>query len=75
MAEQPDGPVRPSSGAYVQHLVFRVRDLEKAHDFYTRILGFEQCAAVDSAEEEVEQPLPRCGVVEHVAHERGLRRL
>jgi len=31
----------------VQHLVFRVRDLEKAHDFYTRILGFEQCAELE----------------------------
>ena len=28
MAEHADGPVRPSSGAYIQHLVLRVRDLE-----------------------------------------------
>lgn len=47
MGEHAEGPVRPSSGAYVQHLVFRVRDLEKAHDFYTRILGFEQCAELE----------------------------
>jgi catechol 2,3-dioxygenase len=47
MAEQAKGPVRPSSGAYVQHLVLRVRDLEAAHEFYTHILGFEQCAELD----------------------------
>ena len=47
MADHTDGPVRPSSGAYIQHLVLRVRDLEKAHDFYTRILGFEQCAELE----------------------------
>ena len=34
MAEHADGPVRPSSGAYIQHLVLRVRDLEASHDFY-----------------------------------------
>ena len=38
-----DGPVRPSSGAAVQHLVLRVRDIEASHHFYTRILGFEKC--------------------------------
>jgi catechol 2,3-dioxygenase len=32
---------------YIQHLVLRVRDIEVAHDFYTRILGFEQCAALE----------------------------
>ena len=47
MGDHIDAPVRPSSGAYVQHLVLRVRDLEKAHDFYTRILGFEQCAELE----------------------------
>ena len=47
MAEHTDGPVRPSSGAYIQHLVLRVRDLEVSHDFYTRILGFEQCAELE----------------------------
>ena len=47
MAEHADGPVRPSSGAYIQHLVLRVRDLEASHDFYTRILGFEQCAELE----------------------------
>ena len=36
-------PSRASAGARVQHLVLRVRDLEKSHDFYTRILGYEQC--------------------------------
>jgi catechol-2,3-dioxygenase len=44
MTSQASGPTRPSSGAYVQHLVLRVRDLEVAHRFYTEILGFEQCA-------------------------------
>ena len=43
------GPVRPSKGAVVQHLVLRVRDIEKSHHFYTEILGFEQCAALDPA--------------------------
>jgi catechol-2,3-dioxygenase len=41
------GPVRPASGPVVQHLVLRVRDLEKSHVFYTEILGFEKCAALD----------------------------
>jgi catechol-2,3-dioxygenase len=50
MAEaQKTGPERPSSGVVVQHLVLRVRDLEKSHDFYTRILGFEQCGELDPA--------------------------
>ena len=47
MADQPAGPTQPSSGAYIQHLVLRVRDLEASHDFYTRILGFEQCAELE----------------------------
>jgi catechol 2,3-dioxygenase len=47
MADRPEGPTRPSSGAYIQHLVLRVRDLGTAHDFYTRILGFEQCAELE----------------------------
>jgi catechol-2,3-dioxygenase len=42
-----DGPVRPSSGAAVQHLVLRVRDIEASHRFYTEILGFEQCGQLD----------------------------
>jgi catechol 2,3-dioxygenase len=32
---------------YIQHLVLRVRDIEVAHDFYTRVLGFQQCAALE----------------------------
>ena len=40
---QAAAPSRASVGARVQHLVLRVRDLEKSHDFYTRILGYEQC--------------------------------
>ena len=44
-----EGPVRPSSGAAVQHLVIRVRDIEASHRFYTEILGLEQCAALDPA--------------------------
>jgi catechol 2,3-dioxygenase len=42
-----EGPVRPSSGAIIQHLVLRVRDIETSHRFYTEILGFEQCAELD----------------------------
>ena len=34
MADHADGPTRPSSGAYIQHLVLRVRDLESC----TRLL-------------------------------------
>jgi catechol-2,3-dioxygenase len=41
------GPVRPTAGPVVQHLVLRVRDLPKSHVFYTEILGFEQCAELD----------------------------
>ena len=40
-------PNRPSAGAAVQHLVLRVRDIEKSHRFYTEILGFEQCGELD----------------------------
>ena len=47
--EHNSGPVRPSSGAVVQHLVLRVRDIEASHRFYTHILGFEQCGALDPA--------------------------
>jgi catechol-2,3-dioxygenase len=43
------GPTRPSAGPVVQHLVLRVRDIEKSHLFYTEILGFEKCAALDPA--------------------------
>lgn len=42
------GPVRASGGVAVQHLVLRVRDIDKSHHFYTEILGFEQCGALDS---------------------------
>jgi catechol-2,3-dioxygenase len=41
------GPTRPSAGPVVQHLVLRVRDIEKSHLFYTEILGFERCASLD----------------------------
>lgn len=42
-----DGPVRASAGVAVQHLVLRVRDIAASHRFYTEILGFEQCGALD----------------------------
>lgn len=42
-----DGPVRASAGVAVQHLVLRVRDIQASHRFYTEILGFEQCGALD----------------------------
>jgi catechol 2,3-dioxygenase len=35
----PSGPVAPAG---VNHLVLNVRDMERAHDFWTRILGFRQ---------------------------------
>lgn len=38
---------RPSTPANVNHLVLNVRDLETSHRFYTEILGFEQCGALD----------------------------
>src|SRR3981189_805919 len=38
-------------------------------------LFLRECAAVDAAEEEVEQALAGGGVVEHVAHQRRLRGL
>ena len=43
------GPVKASKGAAVQHLVLRVRDIDKSHHFYTEILGFEQCGQLDPA--------------------------
>jgi catechol-2,3-dioxygenase len=48
MSQPASAQPRPSSGAFVQHLVLRVRDIEKSHHFYTHILGYEQCAALDS---------------------------
>ena len=45
-----EGPVRASVGARVQHLVLRVRDLDRSHDFYTGILGYEQCGNLEGRE-------------------------
>jgi catechol 2,3-dioxygenase len=49
MTTAPSGPMRPSAGPVVSHLVLRVRDIEASHRFYTEILGFEQCGALDPA--------------------------
>jgi len=35
----PSGPVAPDG---VNHLVLNVRDIERSHDFWTRIMGFKQ---------------------------------
>lgn len=42
-ASAPTGPVAPEG---VNHLVLNVRDMERAHDFYTRILGFRQVGEI-----------------------------
>jgi catechol 2,3-dioxygenase len=41
--EAPSGPVAPEA---VNHLVLNVRDMERAHDFWTRILGFRQVGEI-----------------------------
>ena len=43
MSTNASKPSKPSKGAFINHLVLAVRDLEKSHTFYTDILGFEQC--------------------------------
>src|SRR5579862_1298467 len=44
------------------------------HPGQTLRFRFADCPAVDRAQEKIQQALPRGGVVEHVADERGLRR-
>jgi catechol 2,3-dioxygenase len=39
----------------VNHLVIAVRDIERSHDFYTRILGYERCGILDLPH--VDQPM------------------
>src|SRR5690349_131535 len=39
----PSGPVAPEG---VNHLVLNVRDMERAHAFYTNILGFKQVGEI-----------------------------
>ena len=39
----PRGPVAPEA---VNHLVLNVRDMERAHDFWTRIMGFKQVGEI-----------------------------
>ncbi len=39
----PKGPVQPAA---INHLVLNVRDMERAHDFWTRIIGFKQVGEV-----------------------------
>ncbi len=46
---------RPSAGPRVNHLVIAVRDIEKSHDFYTRLLGYERCGILKS--QRVTQPM------------------
>ncbi len=36
-------PSKPSVGVSVNHLVLNVRDLDASHEFYTGVVGFEQC--------------------------------
>ena len=52
----------------------RAAQLVERHAGHRDRLFFRERAAVDRAEEEVEQSLTRRGVVEHIAHERRLRR-
>jgi catechol-2,3-dioxygenase len=40
----PDGPVAPEA---VNHLVLNVSDMERSHDFWTRIIGFRQVGEID----------------------------
>jgi catechol 2,3-dioxygenase len=47
MSAAPSTPSGASRGPAIQHLVLRVRDIEASHRFYTEVLGFEQCAALD----------------------------
>jgi catechol 2,3-dioxygenase len=39
----PSGPVAPEA---VNHLVLNVRDMERSHDFWTRIIGFRQVGEI-----------------------------
>ena len=39
--------IRPSKPT-VNHLVLQVRDIEASHRFYTEVLGFTQCATLDT---------------------------
>ena len=41
----PSGPVAPEA---VNHLVLNVRDMERAHDFWTRIIGFRQVGEISN---------------------------
>ncbi len=43
----PSGPVAPEG---VNHLVLNVRDMERAHDFWTRIIGFKQAGELKPRE-------------------------
>jgi catechol 2,3-dioxygenase len=39
-------PTAATAPTGINHLVLNVKDMEKSHDFYTRILGFQQCGEV-----------------------------
>jgi catechol 2,3-dioxygenase len=43
----PTSASKPSKGARINHLVLSVRNLEKSHQFYTEVLGFEQCGELN----------------------------
>jgi len=42
-AAAPSGPVPPEA---VNHLVLNVKDMERSHDFWTRIIGFRQVGEI-----------------------------
>jgi catechol 2,3-dioxygenase len=46
-AKAPSGPVAPHS---INHLVLNVRDMERSHDFWTRIIGFKQVGEITPRE-------------------------
>jgi catechol 2,3-dioxygenase len=64
-ATQPTKPTKPSGGPRITHLVLTVRDIEASHRFYTDIIGFEQCAALEGELAESEMRFYRSGDNHH----------